>query len=103
MSPEQFAYWLQGFVELTDGKAPSEAQWKSIKEHLSTMFKKVTPAVEKDVPTKSAAPAIDWEKIARDIQKQTEPQLPQPHWPLHPQPYWLSPNISQYFPGVPIC
>lgn len=42
MSPEQFAYWLQGFVELNGGKQPTAEQWASIKEHLTTVFKKVT-------------------------------------------------------------
>ncbi|HDG0630495.1 TPA: hypothetical protein PFA69_004638 [Serratia marcescens] len=42
MTPEQFTYWLQGFVEL-HGEMPSEAQWESIKDHLQTVFVKVTP------------------------------------------------------------
>jgi hypothetical protein len=45
MTPEQFAYWLNGFVELEGGAAPSAAQWKSICEHLKTVFNKVTPQV----------------------------------------------------------
>lgn len=44
MTPEQFAYWLQGFVELGDQR-PTEAQWNSIKEHLQTVFNKVTSPV----------------------------------------------------------
>ena len=44
MTSEQFAYWLQGFVEL-GGERPTEAQWDSIKEHLQTVFNKVTPPV----------------------------------------------------------
>lgn len=46
MSPENFAYWLQGFVELTAGQPPSNAQWKSIREHLDLVFKKVTPPIQ---------------------------------------------------------
>lgn len=46
MTPEQFAYWLQGFVEPNDGKMPTKAQWKTIREHLATVFVKVTPPVE---------------------------------------------------------
>ena len=46
MSPENFAYWLQGFVELTQGQTPNPAQWKSIQEHLGEVFKKVTPPVQ---------------------------------------------------------
>jgi hypothetical protein len=44
MTSEQFTYWLQGFIELY-GEIPSEAQWQSIKEHLQTVFVKVTPPV----------------------------------------------------------
>jgi hypothetical protein len=43
MSPEQFAYWLQGFAELTEGTPPTPEQWKSINEHLQTVFVKLTP------------------------------------------------------------
>ena len=42
MTPEQFCYWLQGFVE-SDGDLPSERQWQSINDHLKTVFHKVTP------------------------------------------------------------
>jgi hypothetical protein len=42
MTPEQFCYWLQGYTELNNS-APDEAQWKSIKEHLQTVFYKITP------------------------------------------------------------
>ena len=45
MTPENFAYWLNGFVELTQGQTPNPAQWKSIKEHLDLVFKKVTPPI----------------------------------------------------------
>jgi hypothetical protein len=46
MTPEQFAYWLQGFVELTQGQTPNPAPWKSIQAHLNTVFNKVTPPVK---------------------------------------------------------
>ena len=42
MTFEQFAYWLQGFAEI-NGREPSTAEWKMIKEHLATCFIKVTP------------------------------------------------------------
>lgn len=42
MTPEQFVYWLQGFMELTETKTIDEAQTKMIREHLSTVFNKVT-------------------------------------------------------------
>lgn len=42
MTPEQFAYWLQGFAELTPD-APSAAQWQAIRDHLALVFEKKTP------------------------------------------------------------
>ncbi len=42
MTPEQFAYWLQGFVEL-NGALPNETQWLQIKDNLKIVFEKVTP------------------------------------------------------------
>jgi hypothetical protein len=47
MTPEQFAYWLQGFTELNPSmEQPTPEQWKSITEHLKTVFVKVTPEVQ---------------------------------------------------------
>ena len=43
MNQDQFAYWLQGFVEMNGGKEPTKAQWKMIKDHLQLCFKKMTP------------------------------------------------------------
>ena len=43
MTPEQFAYWLQGFAELNPNTPPNITQWKQIQDHLGTVFKKETP------------------------------------------------------------
>jgi hypothetical protein len=43
MTPEQFAYWLQGFVELTETRQFSEQQTQIIKDHLKLVFDKRTP------------------------------------------------------------
>lgn len=45
MNAQEFAYWLQGFAELSGDTAPTKAQWKSIREHLGLVFEKVTPPV----------------------------------------------------------
>lgn len=42
MTEREFAYWLQGFAELNE-VPPSAEQWQSIREHLATVFQKVTP------------------------------------------------------------
>ena len=50
MTPENFCFWLNGYVEL-DGRLPTLEQWRSIKEHLNLVFDKVTPDVEYKEPT----------------------------------------------------
>ena len=47
-TPEQFAYWLQGFVENNNGTMPTEDQWKMIVQHLQTIFTKITPELGDD-------------------------------------------------------
>ena len=48
MTAEQFAYWFQGFAELSE-TPPTQAQWDSMREHVATVFKKVTPQVQTTV------------------------------------------------------
>lgn len=50
MTPEQFCYWLQGRCELQPDTLPTEAEWKMIREHLQTVFVKVTPPLQEVVP-----------------------------------------------------
>jgi hypothetical protein len=47
MTPEQFTYWLQGFVETNNkGHHPTPKQWELIKRHLATVFKKETSNIK---------------------------------------------------------
>lgn len=43
MTPEQFTYWLQGYMEIADPKKLNEKQVQEIKNHLKLVFKKETP------------------------------------------------------------
>ena len=47
MSPENFCYWLQGWLEIQDPKQITEPQIKEIQNHLDLVFTKVTPTVAK--------------------------------------------------------
>lgn len=47
MTPQEFSYWLQGFVELS-GEIPTQNQWQVIKDHLALVFKKETPVYSPD-------------------------------------------------------
>lgn len=44
MTPEQFTWWLQGFVEMNPNAMVTGTQWQIIKDHLALVFKKETPA-----------------------------------------------------------
>ena len=52
MTPEQFTYWLQGFVEIREAEQVglTEREWDIIKDHLKTVFHKVTPTYIQPVP-----------------------------------------------------
>lgn len=43
MSTNDFALWLQGYIEITNGAYPDETQWQIIKDHLKEVFDKQTP------------------------------------------------------------
>jgi hypothetical protein len=42
MTPENFCYWLQGYMELTPDAKLTDEQVKVIKEHLQLVFNKAT-------------------------------------------------------------
>lgn len=43
MNTEQFAYWLQGYSEISGGRMPTESEWQIIQDHLKICFVKKTP------------------------------------------------------------
>lgn len=43
MTPENFVYWLQGFLELQGPIDINEQQVKIIKDHIALVLKKETP------------------------------------------------------------
>lgn len=59
MDAQQFAYWLQGFSELHE-KPPTPEQWQSIREHLATVFAKVTPGIGIPATGIPAQPSDFW-------------------------------------------
>jgi len=60
VTDREFCYWLQGFAELSGDTMLAEPQWKMIREHLATVFRKVTPQLDQLKP--SYAPAIPYDK-----------------------------------------
>jgi hypothetical protein len=97
MTPENFTYWLQGFVELQDTR-PSEQQWKAIKDHLSLVFTKVTP---------HRPPSVDdmTKELEKILEKRKMPS-PIPFAPyVNPNTPYCNPTIPAPWPTYPtvIC
>lgn len=70
MTPEQFAYWFQGFAELSP-TPPTPEQWQSMRDHVATVFKKVTPAVGPLVAGPAREPlGPDFRSIFDEMEKQ---------------------------------
>jgi hypothetical protein len=92
MTEQQFAYWLQGFAELNP-QPPTAEQWQSIREHLATVFKKVTPEVQN---RQMALDSIKNNGLQDYLDRQKQSQ--NPYVPKAPdQPYYLGQ------PGGIIC
>lgn len=85
MNAQDFCYWLKGFSELS-GAQPTQEQWQSIKEHLDTVFVKVTPPVKANLQ-QSDADALHalFEKAAKEKRKFNPYELPKPNYFLHPR------------------
>jgi hypothetical protein len=60
MSPENFVYWLQGFLEVSCASEMSEQQLRIVRDHLELVLSKRTPAYAHPVPAQSA-PVPKWE------------------------------------------
>ena len=43
MTSENFAYWIQGYFEISGNSTLSDTQVQIIKDHLALVFNKVTP------------------------------------------------------------
>lgn len=48
MTPEQFVYWLQGFMEVAEPTQLGPKETQQIKNHLNLVFNKKTPEVKED-------------------------------------------------------
>ncbi len=43
MQPQDFCYWLQGFLEMSDAKTLDVKQLQVLRDHLNLVFNKQTP------------------------------------------------------------
>lgn len=59
MRAEDFAYWLQGFFEMTDSKTLTEKQVQMVKEHLALVFTKTTGEKKSTLLTDATTKVFD--------------------------------------------
>lgn len=57
MTPEQFVYWLQGYLEVEDPMTIYEEQTQVIKDHLKLVFDKMTQPRQE--PTRFCSQALE--------------------------------------------
>jgi hypothetical protein len=85
MTPEQFTYWLQGFMEISNPTTLDEIQTQIIKDHLALVFNKQTPD-RTHTPPLAPMPTTPY------------PIWQQPHPIPYNPPFETDPNIFR-----PIC
>ena len=66
MTPENFCYWLQGFMELSNDRNLTPEAIQSIRDHLNLVFIKLTPLACATPDTKLPASAFE---IPEDLEK----------------------------------
>jgi hypothetical protein len=59
MNERDFCYWLQGFFEIHESNEVDEKQIQIIKDHLKTVFEKVTPDRSAEQVKEDALKAIE--------------------------------------------
>lgn len=73
MSPDQFVYWLQGFMEMQEPVTLDARQTQMIKDHLALVFEKVTKSFSPPPPAKT----IDDVSVVGPKDQQVAPDLNQ--------------------------
>lgn len=68
MTPEQFVYWLQGFMEVGNPSTLSRKQVLQIKDHLSLVF-------DKEIPNRWSPPVSDSHHPTTTLPHTPPPQI----------------------------
>ena len=69
MTPENFCYWLQGFIEIENPKTINTQQVQEIKNHLQLVFEKKTPTIKQQLENHfcSQELAANYLKLNKDL------------------------------------
>jgi len=97
MTPENFAFWMQGYVELVDQK-PTVEQWQSIKENLALVFTKVTSPLLVDETNAKLCQTTDTPELSKEPKKLVD-EATRLETSLASQPVWLTAPLHGSFVG----
>lgn len=82
MTPEQFVYWLQGYVEICKPQERSNeyydvAAWQEIKNHLDLVLLKQTPdtAILKQWQEEKEKVGLEFDELRRQLVYTAKPQV----------------------------
>jgi hypothetical protein len=114
MTEQEFTRWLQGWVELENGKTPTADQWKMIVDHLKLVYQKVTPELddnsvwedkkvneEDKTVVKKSSTLDDLLEMYKKFPVMPSP-APTPFMPHYPG-QWLDTGKIPVPPGTVIC
>jgi len=99
MTPQDFAYWLQGFFELSDTENLSPSQISAIREHLALVFDKKTPDNAKMKEYVEEIENLKQELMLERL-KHIPPSIPSPSIPPMPVPNPGIPEWPEYHPII---
>jgi hypothetical protein len=97
MTAEQFIYWLQGFMEISNPVKLSEKETQIIKDHLKLVFDKKTPDRTITMPGTTTTPLAP-------MPTTPYPKWQEPHW--QPNPFPITCDDNNNFPDLmttPLC
>lgn len=90
MTAEQFVYWLQGFMEVSNPDTINKSETQVIKDHLQLVFNKQTPDRYPNVSIPFVQPA-------------NPPYEPgKPYWEIDPNRVYCSPTeLTTFTTNIP--
>lgn len=101
MTPQDFCYWLKGYVELSETNSLTDNQVLVIKDHLDLVFKKVTPDRTEKTTVVDDSSVDNFLKRVTDLKQPYSPNIwPQPYNP-YPLIQPVQPMAPTFFPTMP--
>lgn len=97
MTPQDFCYWLKGYVELSETTSLTDNQVLVIKDHLDLVFKKVTPDRTEKATKVNEESRDEFLKRITDLKQPVSPNIWPGQYPYNPYPF-IQPQQPTFLP-----